>query len=395
MSERVFNSRGVEAFSKLAASLHHNHLTPPSKYPQQINRKYKRAHGASMPVMSLDFMAINPEKTPETVVVVPSTSETSAPPATSASSLHRTTTRLPSWISFPVTVLSSLALSAGLYTLLPGVIGYELAAVSRRVEEPLAIGLLLSWKVAEIAVAWTAGLDHLDMLSLALLSNAPYYILLHVFFETSYSALAAACLIDMISLALPFYALRPTNFYNARKRTDNPRSVSEIASDRSINFYMTAFAAAIYSLVVYSSFYTWLPVYMLLHFDEVRSLDAAHNATLPILVIACLPIGYAAKNLLFKPSIAASRAVVHPFVPAEATFFETLEWNLGLGKHSDRTSILTSRTGLLVGVSVLNTVVRVFGTVEGTDLLGALGWAGLWGAAALGVGVGFAWVGES
>lgn len=233
------------------------------------------------------------------------------------------------------------------------------------------------------------------MLSLGILSNIPYYVLLHVFYETSYSALGLSFAIDTVSLALPFFLLRPVNFYNARQRTDNPKTVSEIASDRSINSYMTAFAAAVYSLVVYSSFYTWLPVYMIVHFDEVRSLEAAHNATLPILLVGCMPIGYAAKNFLFKPSIAAARTLPTPFDPRTATLGDTFRYNLGLGSHSNRASILTSRTTLLVAISGINTFVRVFGTVEGTDVFGAAGWAALWSIAAMSVGLGFAWVGES
>ncbi|KAL1297018.1 hypothetical protein AAFC00_004612 [Neodothiora populina] len=302
---------------------------------------------------------------------------------------------LPSWIAFPLTVVLSLGLSASLYSAVPQLVGYELAAVSRTIDEPWEIGSLLAWKVVEMAVSWSVGLDYLDILSLALLSNVPYYVLLNVFYETSYKALAASFTIDMISLALPFSLLRPLNFYNARKRTSRPQSVSEIASDRSINMYMTALAAALYSLVVYSSFYTWLPVYMIKHFDEVRSLEAAHNATLPILLIACIPIGYAAKNFLFKPSIAAARPLIDPFDPVTASLPDTVRYNLGVGLHSSRASILTTRTTLLIVNAAINTFVRVFGTVEGTDALGAAGWAGLWSAAALMVGVGFAWAAES
>lgn len=199
----------------------------------------------------------------------------------------------------------------------------------------------------------------------------------------------------MFSITAPFYLLRSVNFYNARARTSNPQTVSELAVDRSIQFYMSIFAAAVYSLIVYSSFFTWLPVYMIIHFDEVRSLDAAHNAALPILFGACIPIGYAAKNFLFKPSIAAARTPTYIFNPRTATLSQTFAYNLGIGDHSSRKAVLTQRTVLLVAFSFINSFVRVFGTVEGTEAYGAAGWAALWSAAALAVGLGFAWVGES
>lgn len=216
----------------------------------------------------------------------------------------------------------------------------------------------------------------------------PYYALLHTFYETSAKTLGTSFVIDMVSLTLPFYLLRPLNFYNAHKPTTRPQAVNELAADRSVQFYMTSFAAAIYSLIVYSSFYTWLPVYMIIHFDEVRSLDAAHNAILPVLFVACAPIGYAAKNFLFKPAIASARVVNAPFDPRTATLAQTFTYNIG-GE-----SILVSRTILLILFTFFNTFVRVFATVEGSDPYGAAGWGALWSVAALAVGAGFAWAGE-
>jgi len=241
-------------------------------------------------------------------------------------------------------------------------------------------------------------LPDLDIVSLSILAQMPYYVLLHTFYETSVVALGLSFLIDMTSLTTPFFLLRRLNFYNDHKgTTTNPQTVGDLAADRTVQFYMSGFAAAMYSLIVYSSFYTWLPIHMIIHFDEIRSLEAAHNAVLPILFAACFPIGYAAKNFLFKPSIAASRApaIFPTFNPHTATLFDTIRWNFGLGRHSTRVSILSRRTTLLVCFTFLNTFVRVFGTVEGAEMYGAAGWAALWSVAAATVGLGFAWAGES
>lgn len=235
----------------------------------------------------------------------------------------------------------------------------------------------------------------LDLLSLSILANIPYYVLLHVFYETSYLSLGLSFLTDTSSFALPFYLLRRVNTYNARPNTSRPNTISELAIDRSIQLYMSMFAAAMYSLIVYSSFYTWLPVYMILHFDEVRSLESAHNAALPVLFAACIPVGYAAKNFLFKPSIAVARTPSFVFDPKSATLRETVAYNFGFGASESRYSVLVRRTVLLAWFSFLNTFVRVFGTVEGTEAFGAAGWAALWSFAALAVGAGFAWIGES
>ena len=60
---------------------------------------------------------------------------------------------------FPVAAVASLGLSAVLLEYVPQLTGYELATVSRRVEEPSWILGLVGWRVFEIGVAWFGGLD--------------------------------------------------------------------------------------------------------------------------------------------------------------------------------------------------------------------------------------------
>lgn len=91
--------------------------------------------------------------------ITASNSPTSRLAANMASKSASQTSRLPSWIGFPLAVVVSLGLSASLYSVVPDLIGYELAAVSRTLDEPWAIGSLLGWKVSELAIAWSSGLD--------------------------------------------------------------------------------------------------------------------------------------------------------------------------------------------------------------------------------------------
>jgi len=64
-----------------------------------------------------------------------------------------------SWLRFPLAVVISLALSAVLHSNVPELAGYELATVSRTVDEPWQVLLLVGWRVFEIGVAWASGLD--------------------------------------------------------------------------------------------------------------------------------------------------------------------------------------------------------------------------------------------
>ena len=49
---------------------------------------------------------------------------------------------------------------------------------------------------------------------------------------------------------------------------------------------------------------------------------------------------------------------------------------------------------MLILSSFLNTVFRVFGTIEGTEIFGVVGWAGLWAAAGAFTGIAYSWVAD-
>jgi len=73
--------------------------------------------------------------------------------------------RLPGWIGFPLAVVISFGLSAGLYSFVPDVAGYELATVSRSLNEPWQIAALLLWKLVELSIAWSSGLDCKELIN--------------------------------------------------------------------------------------------------------------------------------------------------------------------------------------------------------------------------------------
>lgn len=66
-----------------------------------------------------------------------------------------------------------------------------------------------------------------------------------------------------------------------------------------------------------------------------------------------------------------------------ATLAETFAYNLGYGEtgFTRRAVVLVKRTAVVALCVFVNTVVRVFGTVDGTDIGGSMGYAGLWAVA--------------
>ena len=168
---------------------------------------------------------------------------------------------------------------------------------------------------------------------------------------------------------------------------------------------VTIFGAAIYAVTLYTSAFTWLPVYMVTHFENLRALHDSREEDLMLQVLLAVPAGLATTRFLFVPAVAASNkllqafdAVAAPpkFDSESATLSQTVAYNLGFGADgfSARTKVLAKRTIVLVLCSYINTFVRVFGTIEGSELVGSLGWSGMWAVAGLLTGLAYGWVAE-
>jgi hypothetical protein len=230
------------------------------------------------------------------------------------------------------------------------------------------------------------------------MANAPYYTLLYLFFGVKFEPLFLALVIDMFSLWLPFYILRPTNYHNNLRTSTTFGTTKDLAVDKTLQLYMTVFAASVYGAAVYLSLWSWLPVFLIETFEEIHTLELAHSAVFPVVLAACMPIGWAAKDFLFSTSIVYARADLSDhkrFNPKTASLGDTLMWNLGVGQFSGREGTLLRRTLLLTAFTLAHSFIRVFGTVEGATMYGAAGWSALWSFAALAVGYGFLYVGDA
>ncbi|KAF2210974.1 hypothetical protein CERZMDRAFT_44433 [Cercospora zeae-maydis SCOH1-5] len=312
-------------------------------------------------------------------------------------------TRLPSYIKFPALTLVSLGLSAFLYTVVSPYAGPELASVSRDLDR-WQLWTVVGWKLTELFGAWYLRYDYLDLGFLTFLSNVPHYFLLNTFYGIDYLAALIPLAIDVVTIAIPFALFRgPIHARDTKK----PRTANQlVVQDEGIRWTIAAFAASLYSLVVYISFSTWLPVHMAVHFDGLKTLQKARDIVPWLLAGLFLPLGYAATHFIFVPAVGSASNPgltdprIHPeksaFDPETATFSDTLAFNLGLSgaKFSPRAEILCKRTAILAASSFANSFVRSYFTIEGTDLVGTAGWSSVWAAASALAGVAFAWVGD-
>jgi len=235
-----------------------------------------------------------------------------------------------------------------------------------------------------------------DLASLTLLAHGPPLYLLTTFYAIRPSTLLLSLGIDMLCTYVPFRLFRPLLPMHTADAPKGAVSNRSIINDWEVSIYNSVLAAGIYGVVVYGSFITWLPVHLVTHFNGIRDISAAHEATLPILMASFIPMGIAAKSFLFTPATGAARNLndikASAFNPETATLAETIGYNLW--GYSKRTRILIKRTATLATVCFLNTWLQVAATIEGAEVLGAIGWASVWATAAILTGTTFWWVGH-
>lgn len=200
--------------------------------------------------------------------------------------------------------------------------------------------------------------------------------------------------IDLLATSVPFYFLRGASAHhkaNAPKGSIANRSVIE---DLPIQIVTSVLGAGIYSSVVLAGYVTFLPTLLILHFENLPSLVAAYDTQFFVLILSFLPVGIATKVFLFTPTAAARRdvtdAVNAQFDAETATLAETIWYNVW--GYSKRVRVLILRTLIMAGMSGVSTITRSFASIEGVELVGAIGWTLPWVVSALFTGAAYGWV---
>jgi hypothetical protein len=206
--------------------------------------------------------------------------------------------------------------------------------------------------------------------------------LLGAFYNVRPTTVISSLLIDTLTTYIPFRLLRPLS--PAHAASASPQSVAvanrEIVTDWSIQAATTLLAASIYSVVLYTAYVTYLPVYLVTYFSGIHSIAAAHSASPITLLPLTLLFGLASKTFIFTPAAAAPDAPAAAFDPATATLAETFWYNVwGFGAHS---KVVIKRTLAVVMLSGVNTLLQTLVTVRGVEPAGAMAYSGIWAVAA-------------
>ena len=216
------------------------------------------------------------------------------------------------------------------------------------------------------------------------------------FYDIQASTAITCLIIDTVATFVPFYLLRISSSVHSIQTPKGVAANRSVINDFGIQISTSLLAASIYGVVVLGSFGTWLPVYLVTHFDGIRDISALYEANFPLVAGGFIPVGFAAKVFLFTPATAAKPDAhdksTAAFNPETATLYETIMYNLW--GYSKRTRTMIKRTATLVTVSGLHTWLQTYASVEGAEGFGAAGWSSVWAVAAMLTGVAFWWVAD-
>ncbi|KAK0113190.1 hypothetical protein ONS95_014888 [Cadophora gregata] len=295
--------------------------------------------------------------------------------------------KIPAVLRFPLVNTLSLTLSALLYSFAAEYTSGDLAKVSRTLDQWWQVSVLVGWRTFELGLGWFGDYDGYDLVSLSLLSHGPPLYLLGSFYEISPASVISSLVIDSLTTYIPFRLLRPLSLAHSASSSKYSVSVrnKDIITSNSIQAYTVILGGAIYAVTLFTSYSTFLPVYLVTYFDGIHSIAAAHASSPIALFPTTFLLGLAAKSFIFTPTVTAAPTTEDAknaaFHPETATFGETFWYNVW--GYSSRKKVVIKRTATLMLATGINTFVQTFVTIEGVEAAGAVVYSGVWVAAAL------------
>ncbi|KAM0346452.1 hypothetical protein ACHAPU_005517 [Fusarium lateritium] len=302
---------------------------------------------------------------------------------------------VPKQAQFPLAIATSFAMASLGYSLLGELTGGELAALSRSQDTWPEVLLLAGWRMIELTIGWYGKLDSLDVAMLDILSHGPHFYLLSTFYGLSWTTAASALAIDVISVAVPFYMLRPLSTIHTPSAAAAAGLPNRELLDIPLQSYTTALSTGIYTVVLVLSLRFLLPRILVVNYSGVSTLEPAYNASYAAILPVTTLFGIAASTFIFAPFATTARAKedekINQFDPVAASLGETVWWNMW--GYTVKTKVVIRRTVVVAFVAAVNTFLASYKTMYRVDAIGAAAYAGVWAFAATCSGIGLGFVG--
>lgn len=233
------------------------------------------------------------------------------------------------------------------------------------------------------------------MASFLFLTHLPTYSLLSFFYGIRPTSVLIAFGVTIASTALPFALLRrPSSVHNLSRTPADAVANRNILQDKTTTVFTTLMATSVFSVVLYASYATWLPAQLVVHFEGLPDISAAHAgpAGLPVLFLTLIPAGWAARDFLFVSSAGYSTKTAQSACCEGGEYLIQAVCRNTWGRLSTKTRILASRSIVLALAVLLSTIVQVAGTIRDVSVQGAATWGAVWAFATLVVGATFGWI---
>ncbi|KAI9889117.1 MAG: hypothetical protein M1814_005778 [Vezdaea aestivalis] len=321
----------------------------------------------------------------------------------SVSTRARVTGAIPPVLRFPLFVWLAVTISSLSYAFIETGLDQTLSEITPHTLSSEKRLVLLVSRVIELAVVWSANFDGLDASSLVFIARAPFLWLLYSHYNVAPASLVAILLLEIYTTYIPLSLLRTPSAIHTPPPTTQTLYTRALIDDLAVRSYVSLLGAGLYTAILQVGYRLFLGPLLITRFDGLRDLTAAYTTYPFINLLLALPLGWASREILFSASQAAGVmpevstpagrvAKIRKFQPATATLEETFYHNIW--NWSSRNKVLITRAAIATALVVGMTTIQLVCAIDGVDLIGALGWASVWGAGVATNALLFGWVGN-
>lgn len=273
--------------------------------------------------------------------------------------------------------------------------GNELGALRASPESATELALLAGWRAAEVALAWAANLDFVDVGLVSFVAHAPSFWLVALFYGIRPTTAVAGTLVDVAAPAVAFALARPLGSLR-RSATANPKLYNRDLVSAPFQLLIAALSTSVYAAVVSLALRFLLPRVLVLYFHGIPTVAPAYAASFVALLPTAAFFGVAASKFIFAPYVTTGKSKeddkIRQFDPVRASLGETVWFNF-LG-YTLRSRIVITRTAIVTVMTAVSTYLACAVAVDGVSGVGAASYALVWATATAGTGLALGLVGQ-
>ncbi|KAM3515547.1 hypothetical protein MY11210_000725 [Beauveria gryllotalpidicola] len=268
----------------------------------------------------------------------------------------------------------------------------ELGALRALPESAWELALLAGWRAVEVALAWAASLDLIDVGLVSFVAHAPSFWLVAMFYGIRPVTAVAGTVVDVAAPAAAFALARPLGSL----RFAGPKLYNKELVSVPFQLLIAVLATSVYASVVSLALRFLLPRILVLYFRGIPTVEPAYAASFLSLLPTAAFFGVAASQFLFAPYVTTGKSKeddkIRQFDPVQASLGETVWWNFW--GYTLRSRIVITRTAIVAGMTAVSTYLACAVAIDGVSRFGAVTYALVWAFATGGAGVALGLVGQ-